>query len=409
MEKQLYFKKEHKAIPFIVILQTVFVAIFCDIKSLNYALTYGGYIAEGAMNLLYPLVIACIFLVSLIKKNFAIRKFYPYALFLLFYLILFYIITFCFVGPPYASVSFFAVFVICAFLIPQVSNINVKLMVKLIMCLPFFAVLRLNDIFGINQIYLNEISMDASYAFLLPIISNIVYIKFYFKEEKFLSKLITIAFSIINSIFLGYVLIFGSRGPIICIIALLFFWFIFKKRINQQGVYIQRKRFFVIISFILFFYLFGEFIISWLVSILESYGISITALNKMVSLRDSGDVSNGRNELYIWAISGFFESPFIGYGMDRFDARYPGASYPHNFILQTLYDGGLLLFFILFYPLCIRLKRYIKNITYDEYVVFSMFFFTSVPGALFSQDLWSNAVLWLTFGLLFSERFTVAK
>ena len=187
--------KKTKTTSFLLILHTIFVAIFCDIKSLNYALTYGGFIGEGAMAVLYPVIVACIFSVSIIRSKFRFNSFRPYGLFLILYLVAFFFFTYFFIGPPHVSLSFFCVFVVCAFLIPNVTDVKVRLMIKFIMCMPFFAVFRLNQIFGITEIWLNEISMDASYSFLLPIIANIVYIRFYFKYEKPFAKIITIASS----------------------------------------------------------------------------------------------------------------------------------------------------------------------------------------------------------------------
>lgn len=394
---------------FLITLHTLFVATFFDIKSLNYALVYGGFIGEGAMAVLYPSIVACVFSVSIIRSKFVLNSITPYALFLILYIHLLYIITNYFIGPPHVTYSLFMVLVVCSFLIPQVSEVNVRLLIKLIMCMPFFSVFRINEIFGITGIWLNEISMDASYSFLLPIIANIVYLKFYFENEKRFTKLISLFFSFINCLFLGYILTFGSRAPILSILLLFFFWYIFKKNTIGLGVKVQKNRVIVLIILITFISFSGHLFITWLVSFLESYGLSISALNKIILLGDNGDVTNGRNELYNWAISGFLENPILGNGLDRFDAKYPGADYPHNFVLQALYDGGLFLTIVLLYPIALRVKSYLNNCSIDEYAIFSVLFFASVPGALFSQDLWGNAVLWLFFGLLFSKRFVLAR
>lgn len=401
--------KKTKTTSFLLILHTIFVAIFCDIKSLNYALTYGGFIGEGAMAVLYSIIVACIFTVSILRSKFRFNSFRPYGIFLILYLVVFFLFTVFFIGPPHVSLSLFCVFVVCAFLIPNVTDVKARLMIKLIMCMPFFAVFRLNQIFGITEIWLNEISMDASYSFLLPIIANIVYIRFYFKDEKKFAKIVTIFFSAINCVFLGYVLIFGSRAPILCILSLLVFWYLSRMKQDGIGVRFNKNKVFELVLIVIVLIVMGQVVITGLVSFLESYGISISALNKIISLGDDGDVSNGRNELYTLAVNGFYESPLFGHGLDRFDARYPGTDYPHNFILQALYDGGLLLTLLLLLPLSLRIKRYFKKCSYDDYVVFSLLFFASVPGALFSQDLWSNAVLWLCFGLLFSKHFVYEK
>lgn len=406
--KEFQINKHDDKIPLIVTLHTIFVALFCDIKSINYALTYGGFVGEGIMAILYPIVVSIIFIVALMRGMLNFKNSYPYALFLILYLLCFYGITTNFIGESYVSIQFFFIFVVCAFLIPQISTVNTKLLIKLIMCFPFFAVFRLNEIFSITNIWLNEISMDASYSFLLPIVANLVYLRFKFKGETKIEKFITLIFSIINGIILGYILLFGSRGPILCILSLLLFWY-FCEHTGERGIKIRTKKIFYFVICFMIVLSFGQILISGIVNFLDSYGITITALNKMTSLGDDGDFSNGRSDLYTLAFKGFIDSPIIGNGLDRFGINYPGSSYPHNFILQALYDGGLLLVIVLIFPLLYRLFSFFKRCSFDEYVVFSMLFFASVPGALFSQDLWSNCVLWLSFGLLFTKRIEYTK
>jgi hypothetical protein len=138
---------------------------------------------------------------------------------------------------------------------------------------------------------------------------------------------------------------------------------------------------------------------------LSKNGIEIEAISKMIRLQDEdGDLSNGRNYLNTLTWDGILASPLLGNGLDQFDNNYPGESYPHNFLLQILYDGGIWLFLILS-PIFIRSIKFLRSRTYNEYAMYMTLFFASVPGALFSQDLWAIPILWMFFGLSVSKIF----
>lgn len=47
---------------FSVFALSVIIGFFADIKCINWALVYGGFVGEGLMNVLYPIVIALILL-----------------------------------------------------------------------------------------------------------------------------------------------------------------------------------------------------------------------------------------------------------------------------------------------------------------------------------------------------------
>ena len=61
-------------------------------------------------------------------------------------------------------------------------------------------------------------------------------------------------------------------------------------------------------------------------------------MNKMIALND---ISNGREPVYEAAIAGIKNAPLLGNGIEAFPA-YTAYSYPHNFILQLVYEGGIL-------------------------------------------------------------------
>lgn len=135
---------------------------------------------------------------------------------------------------------------------------------------------------------------------------------------------------------------------------------------------------------------------------LAQFDISLNVIDKFLRLNNAGDMTNGRDDIDKVAWEGIWNSPIIGHGTSQFD-KYTGLGYPHNFILQMLYDGGIVLASIVFIPIARSLLQKKRLISEEEFILLLCLFFASVPGALFSGDLWNSIVLWMFFG------FVVAK
>ena len=389
----------------IVYIQSLLIAFFADIRCINWGLTSGGFAGEGVMSILYIAIVGLIFVSTLFTLKKIKSSFSSYSIFLPIYLLVFYLITSVIVAAPVVSISYFLIFTIVAYLIPHITIVSSKLLLKAMMIFPSFAVLRLQAVFASSVSWATRLPMDVSYGYLIPIVANIVFLWFYFKDESRGAKLITLVFSGINFVFFLNILLFGSRGPILCIFLLLcFLWCI---RINHfTGFKIDKRRLYILLFSGILIVAFFIPVMSYMNDRLFEYGIEVDAISKIINLQDAGDISNGRNDLNEKTWIGIINHPILGNGLDQYDNNYPGDDYPHNFILQILYDGGILLFLI-FLPVFRKIPGYLKTCSRDDLAVFSVFSFASVPGALFSQDLWCIPVLWMFFGLMCSKYFTV--
>ena len=384
-----------------IILVSFLVAFFLNVKTINAYITKGSE-EGGYMSILYILVIGAIGLTCLWKKQ---QKRVPYNAFLIpCILSLFYSLTCVFSGNPRVNIAYFSVFTISSFLIPFLVEINVRQTLKIMMILSSPAILFLNQIFAFKIFYDERISMGICYVFLTPIVASIVYMFLYFKNENFVSKIISLILFLINMVYFMYLFLFGSRGPLLEIFALFLILYFLSISNKGFGIKVNKKRFKISIVIVFIILGIGFTIFDWLNNLFASYGINVYFIDKMLELNDAGDVSNGRNELYDLAIADFLQSPLFGRGIGRFDANHPGGSYPHNFVLQILSDGGLLLFFLLFIPIIKQIKNFIKYCTFDKYAILITLFFASVPGALFSGDLWESGNLWFLFGAIMSNR-----
>lgn len=93
----------------------------------------------------------------------------------------------------------------------------------------------------------------------------------------------------------------------------------------------------------------------------------------------------------------------FGHGISTFAAN-TGMAYPHNFLLQLLYDGG----FLLFCPVAIPLVWYavgtLRRCNRSTWMLFLLLFCSAVIRALFSADLWKQELLWFSFGILLTGK-----
>lgn len=377
------------------------VATFLDIKTINAYLTKGAE-EGGYMAILYLLAIGGVLLLLLFKNN--VKTLPSVSLFIPVFLCVSYLFTTVVYGPPRVSLVFFGVFTIASFLIPFVVEVNVRYTLKLMMALSAPAILWLNQIFAFQAFYMDTISMGLCYAFLTPIVASIVYMFCFFRSESFIQKIISICLFIINIVFLLYLFLYGSRGPILAAFSLFIVLLVIRVPVGGVGITYSKKRIRLCIVAAIIIIGMGFSIFYSLSDFFTSKGINVYFIEKMIISEDAGDVSNGRTQLYEWAFSDFCQSPFWGRGVDRFSANHQVESYPHNFILQILSDGGLLLFFILFVPMIKRIRYLIKSCNVDRFAILITLFFASVPGAMFSGDLWESCNLWFLFGALLSNR-----
>lgn len=400
--------KSLKGIPFTIVLQSFLVAFYADIKCVNWTLSY-GYSSmgenEGFMTILYAGVIFMVLICAVLGRNNVFERISGTCVILVLLLIAFYQVTLYFIGPPKTSFSIFGVMVIASILLPSLVKIDARVFIKAIMFFPSFAILRLDKVFAFQVDWKDTISMDASYAFLVPICATIVYMYFYYKEEKKRDKYITIVLCVINMIFFAQILKYGSRGPILCVLLMAAFLYLIKPP-KSLGVRKKRNYFMILVFGLIALYFSFYSLLSAVSFVSELNGIKLRFVEKMIELSIEGDITNGRDMINDITINGIIDNPIFGHGLDRFDAN-TGMFYPHNILLQLLYDGGIVGFLCLFIPLIKSMSHFFKTCTKEEYAVFTILCFSSLPGAFFSGNMWSLARVWLFFGFVLSKYFVV--
>ena len=392
-----------------VIAMSFFVAFFCDVKTINaYLSPSSSEETGGPMALLYIFSVLGVIVLGLIYNNSKYKKIPVSALVLMTLVVLFYLVTALFIGKPYTSLPFFCVLTISAFMIPFVSSIDVRLFLKFMMLLSVPAILHLKEIFVFVSAYSETVSMGTCYSFLMPIIATVVYMFSYYSQEKLWQKLITIVLLLVNMVFAFFLITFGSRGPVFAILAtILYFWLVRYDHRNQK-IRVNKKRLLVFGIAAVFLVLLFIPALAALKNLLDHFGISLNFINKFLTKNDNGDITNGRSILYVMAFADIAKHPFLGNGFDQFFNNHGEiAAYPHNFLLQMVYDGGLLFLSVVLFFLVKGIRRLLHHCTYDDFILSAAMLFSSVPRAMFSGDLWQNGPLWMFFGLLLAKSFAV--
>lgn len=147
-----------------------------------------------------------------------------------------------------------------------------------------------------------------------------------------------------------------------------------------------------------------ERVITWLYTALDSVGINFGVITKFYYYMSTGNITDNRGPYYAVVFQMFRKSPIWGHGVQTFYAySLNGAAYPHNYILQFLFEGGLIFMLPLAHITLRELYRVAaaKYLCADKLVFSACLLLMSVVPGMFSINIWYNRTFWLAvmFGL----------
>lgn len=380
---------------------SILLALFIDTKILNLIILAAFPSLSGLMATMYFVTVIGLFGIGLMVQRRSLMKLRSSYKLICLICIFWYFMTIVFVAPPSVSVSFFSIFMVAAFLIPGIIRIDLHTFLLALLIIPSFGIIYLDKIFY-NEILENGVvSMGTCYALLVPVLGNLVYLRYYYKKEKLCFKIVTSFFSAINLFYLVQMTMFGSRGPVLCALLLMLCFSVTK--IDDDGkVSFRRGRAILVSIGVILIALSFTAVLQAVSDYLATFDISLNVIDKFLRLEDNGDMTNGRDAISTMTWKGIMESPIWGNGTSQF-LNNTGEVYPHNFIIQMLYDGGIILTSLVMFPIIRLLIRKIRIVSTEELICLLFLFFASVPGALFSGDLWNADTLWMFFGFILSR------
>lgn len=356
--------------------------------------------AGSLMTILYVFCVVAIVLSYIVSKSNFVLKSNP-TFFISLFLILIYYCTTKLLADTSLSISYFLIFVVFAFLTPTFIEVDVKALLEYILIIPALFVYWSDAFLSIT--IKDNIGMSDSYAMLIPSIASIVYATMFWRNQNKKKKILMAIVLIINFYYLIRIFVYGSRGPALSMVLCFLFLVLNKNKRTENTSLRSKTRIVLFVALILFATIFFWQIVSFLLKIMSKLGLSIQTLNKIVKLNQQIGVMNGRDVLYKTAWKGIIQKPLFGHGISTFYSN-TGYIYPHSFLIQIAYDGGILLFSALVFPFVSKLwKVLVNNNNNEKLALIALLFFSSVPGALFSGDCWENQKLWVCVGFTMSN------
>lgn len=324
---------------------------------------------------------------------------------LIFYIGIFFLISLVVSGMNKTTVEYFLYFIcfgITSLLVPTIKNF--KYLVRFIILIGIILVWSyvnidyaaiIENVGGVNE-NVSGVFMDISYKTLVFVISGILLA---ITDDNLVVRIVSLATAVVYA---TIAFVYGARGALLSIgLFLLIFWIIQsntilerKKRINTSAV--------ILLAFVVLF----TTIITITYEFLDSRGIEARSIERIYEkLSNNESMSQGRDILYKEAVSGIVDSPIWGHGIGSFH-NYSGT-YPHNLILQLLYEGGLILTIPL---LIILIKGFLILFSFkyiQSYRYFLLLLFCSGVIELFlSSFLWMSICLWFFYGqVLLNKRY----
>ena len=269
-------------------------------------------------------------------------------------------------------------------------------LVMLILIVPIF-----NEL---NRLSLDEASvMGVSYAIIPVIIAGFLHFVYYRKHSNRILKFCYL----IDLLFVALVFLNSNRGVALTLfIALLFVYIKNPKRINSSGNVTLRTIFVCIVAVVAYLYLYD--ILEFIGILLKRFNIEVDFISKTLRLKNAGNIDNGRGDITQYVMENISKSPIWGHGISTIYYNSGGKIiYPHNFILQLFYDGGIILAIPTLFVLCKATMNIFAERNKDQMVYLLFFAVVCIPKMMFSTDMWTNSIFWLFVASLFNHNKTL--
>ena len=332
------------------------------------------------------------------KKNKDEYKLDRFSLILIICIFVLYILTMIFKADfcrlSLIQLIFYAIIPICCINL----NFNTEYVLRYSLYLSLFAIFARDKWFDFQYVFLNQANMGSIYPIVTMLIIAIIHFRFYRPTA---NKVIKLCY-IYNAYLLVRTLIVANRGAALtlffCVLILSLYSFDKDKGIRFSS---WKVVFVAVIGVV-----FGLLLMNNLVGILETiqrffykYFDNVpSVILKMHRYAVQEDIMNGRLEIYQFAWDAIKKSPIYGHGLCTFYNYSKGLYiYPHNFILQHLFEGGILFAFapivLTFNLLMDVILGRIKN--KGEFIIATMLLCQCIPKLLLSTDAWYNTALWM--------------
>ena len=359
------------------------------INNVLIALILGSKIISDTVG--FSTIILLVSIIVLIINNFDKKTKIQYVvadLFMFFILAYFFIDTAIYGGNTYKSnylitlILYIAIAVIYVRTEIQPDKVVNILILIYILCSPIFLTMNFDS-------YDSGTLMSYSYVVLPLIIAIIIKITLLGVKKKKEWILILLALP-----YLYFIFTYSSRNIYLASLFCLIVCLVMKKKVYVKVIILA-------IMMILMFVVFQN-ALNILYSIqteLSKFDLSFKIIDKNIELIEREDITNGRDVIYKKALQGIKEAPILGRGIASFNETY--GTYPHNFILQMLYEGGIVLLLIFSVPILYAgyVMIFGKNISRQNEFLLVFLFCNAIIRLLISFEYWRELYFWMLITL----------
>ena len=349
-----------------------------------------GMTRNNTLVIMAVIIMACVIVAWIFSRKILLNytSFGIILLFCLLYLIS--IPNFQRIGYSFVQFGFYVL--LPSFLMSQ--ELNYERILRYIIIFSFPLILALDDLMGITNVGLKQADMYVVYAIVPFIVAALSHMIHYRKDSSYLIKL----GYIINLYYAIRVSINAVRGFLIVIIVFLAIEIICKLKLNNSKLKYRLIFVAAFLGSLLIALNFNVCLVAFLHLLQKYVGEDWSFITKTLILLQRGDLSNGRLKIWEDAIRCFADSPIWGHGIDGFQLWNNYGTYPHNFILQLLTDGGIL-FSIAPIIVVIKGMAAILGTRYQERkrLFFGLYLVSiGMTPSLLSGDMWKSCALWMT-------------
>ena len=195
------------------------------------------------------------------------------------------------------------------------------------------------------------------------------------------------------------IFIYGSRNPLLAIVAFVSIKIIFNSGGNRKSASLAIRVFFLTI--VLVFIAYFKIIISFIANTLDDFGLGSRTIYYFLN-SDTEDITTGRSDIHgsLWNL--VFNNP-LGLGIAGDEANIGEQAhslYLSIFITYGLFVGIIVLLYLLFQT--IKGLRKTSGLNHDIIIIYFCIVF---PRSFTGGDIWINDYLWLFLALIISSSF----
>ncbi len=276
-------------------------------------------------------------------------------------------------------------------------DVEIEYVLRYAVYISLLTVFALDGFLAIRWDGYEQADLGKVYSLITMLICVMFHLRFYGKKSNLLIKLIYCY----DLYVLIRVVMVANRGAVLGLLITAFVLFLHK--FNNDSVHTSgSKRIITIMAVVCLVMVINNHMDSILESVANMctafFGSVPSAITKMQSYASRGDLTNGRSDIMDILFTSISESPIYGHGLNMFSAYTDGEyPYPHNFILQYLFEGGIL---FAFFPVFFSVGAVVKVILglvrpKEQYILAAMLVCQCFPKLLLSTNVWFGTAIWM--------------